>query len=955
MFRSATYTLLIFSLFIPNLVIGQTVDTEWFRSKSIELYRSGINLNESGRSFEALDTFKLALEYRKKAYPDEDYYLGSTYMALGITMKLLGRNDEALESYNLANKCYNLRGNVNPATLANLYGNIGNVYRSKLDYVNALEYYEQALKMYNEDKTNNLDRIYLINYSIAEINNLLGNYSKALDILKSYLPEVDDFNKIYYSELIAIINQNLHNKDVAKGYYLQTIKLTVDYYGPDHIQTAIEYLNYAEFLSSLSAFEEGLSTLEKAYEIISQTQKDKGTELAIYYHFKGKLNYSKPIVTPNIIAFKQQRKQNLEEAIFWYNKSLEALYAGNTIPTLDDLTTTNSLSFLYSLGILKTIADTYYDLAVLHKEEKNSFYLESLEHALARYEKISSLTQRARQELSGDESKIQLAQLEYETFSKIIETAYLAYDLNGDADYLELAFSNSEQLKSSAVFDKISTDIAQENSLIPDSLLELESKLNNTISYCNEKIFEESSLDEPDSSLVNEFQSKIFEASRQRDELNRFLEDNYPDYYDLKYSKSMLGISDIQAKLHKKEAILEYVLNESDSTRMLYTFLITKEKSSLIQQSISAGTEQSMEYIFHFMTTPNYIFTTNEDSKEFCVAAGNMYKLLIGPVSEEIKNKNLIIIPDGKLNYIAFDGLLRTTPDTNQVIDFTKLDYLVRDFNVNYANSANILMKYRHSDRNVQNRILAFAPEYESEKFELSNASYTLLPLPGVQKEVDAIARTVKTKIFRAKEASEQNFRENSQDYDILHLAMHAYINDSLPAFSRLAFSPEPNEDDILKDGWLNTADIYNLKLDNVRLTVLSACNTGVGKMQKGEGLMSLARGFLYAGCPSIVMSLWEVEDNAGTQIMTSFYKNLKRGKTKDAALRAAKLEYLGNVNSRLAHPHYWMSFKSIGDNSPVYTSNDIYFFAILMALILFFSIDQVIRIRKARRKRQAS
>ena len=220
---------------------------------------------------------------------------------------------------------------------------------------------------------------------------------------------------------------------------------------------------------------------------------------------------------------------------------------------------------------------------------------------------------------------------------------------------------------------------------------------------------------------------------------------------------------------------------------------------------------------------------------------------------------------------------------------------------------------------------------------------------------MDAIAKTVKTKIFRGIEASEQNFRENSQNYDILHLAMHAYINDSLPAFSRLAFSPVPNENDILKDGWLNTADIYNLKLDNVRLTVLSACNTGIGKMQKGEGLMSLARGFLYAGCPSIVMSLWEVEDNAGTQIMTSFYKNLKRGKTKDAALRAAKLEYLENVNSRLAHPHYWMSFKSIGDNSPVYTSNDIYFFALLVALILLFSIDQIIRIRKARRKRQAS
>ena len=105
---------------------------------------------------------------------------------------------------------------------------------------------------------------------------------------------------------------------------------------------------------------------------------------------------------------------------------------------------------------------------------------------------------------------------------------------------------------------------------------------------------------------------------------------------------------------------------------------------------------------------------------------------------------------------------------------------------------------------------------------------------------------------------------------------MHAFIDDSQPAYSRLAFFQNDNED-AENNGWLNTADIYNLDL-NARLTVLSACNTGSGKLRKGEGVMSLARGFLYAGCPSIVMTLWEVEDNAGTKIMESFYKNLEKG-----------------------------------------------------------------------------
>jgi hypothetical protein len=115
---------------------------------------------------------------------------------------------------------------------------------------------------------------------------------------------------------------------------------------------------------------------------------------------------------------------------------------------------------------------------------------------------------------------------------------------------------------------------------------------------------------------------------------------------------------------------------------------------------------------------------------------------------------------------------------------------------------------------------------------------------------------------------------------------------------------------------------------------------------------MSLARGFLYAGCPTIIMSLWEVEDESGTEIMTSFYKNIKKGKPKDESLRLAKLEYLESVSSRKAHPHYWLGFVSIGDNSPLYISYDFYFFILLLLALSGIGIDQAIRIRKARKKR---
>ena len=177
---------------------------------------------------------------------------------------------------------------------------------------------------------------------------------------------------------------------------------------------------------------------------------------------------------------------------------------------------------------------------------------------------------------------------------------------------------------------------------------------------------------------------------------------------------------------------------------------------------------------------------------------------------------------------------------------------------------------------------------------------------------------------------------------------MHAFINDSLPAYSRFAFN-QNNSEVPENDGWLNTADIYNLDL-NSRLTVLSACNTGSGELKRGEGVISLARGFLYAGCPSIIMTHWEVEDNAGTKIMSSFYENLKKGRATDEALRLAKLEYLENANPRMAHPHYWLGYVSIGNSAPLFRSKDYYFFGLLILVAIGILIDQIIRIRKSRK-----
>ena len=156
-------------------------------------------------------------------------------------------------------------------------------------------------------------------------------------------------------------------------------------------------------------------------------------------------------------------------------------------------------------------------------------------------------------------------------------------------------------------------------------------------------------------------------------------------------------------------------------------------------------------------------------------------------------------------------------------------------------------------------------------------------------------------------QATKQHFLEQAVQSDILHLATHSCMDDNNPNFNRIYFANEES---------MTSLELYTLQLRS-QLTVLSACNTGNGKLLKGEGIMSLARGFMVAGCPSLVTTLWGVNDCTTMDLMTHFYEHLYDGERKDEALRNAKLSYLQNPETtRLeSHPFYWAAFVQLGDN----------------------------------------
>jgi len=209
----------------------------------------------------------------------------------------------------------------------------------------------------------------------------------------------------------------------------------------------------------------------------------------------------------------------------------------------------------------------------------------------------------------------------------------------------------------------------------------------------------------------------------------------------------------------------------------------------------------------------------------------------------------------------------------------------------------------------------------------------TLLPLPWAVEEVEQLSKAYKSDAYSGPLATVGLFKQKAADYNVLHLAMHTTIDVENPMFSKLYFS---HDGDSACYGVLETHELYKMRL-NAAFAFLGACNTGDGQMLHGEGVMSFARGFFYAGIQSLVMTLWEVDDLTASQLVYSFYDFVAKGYPLDEALRNAKQTYMASADNLKAHPYYWAGYVQIGSNDPIRLSsrNSFWVYAPFLALLL--------------------
>jgi len=297
----------------------------------------------------------------------------------------------------------------------------------------------------------------------------------------------------------------------------------------------------------------------------------------------------------------------------------------------------------------------------------------------------------------------------------------------------------------------------------------------------------------------------------------------------------------------------------------------------------------------------------------------DLYKTLIMDPAGDLlkKDAGLLIVADDLLNYFPFEILITD-------VRGEEVHYLIERHAISYVGSSGLLEHGSGRGGTSDTNLLAFGnpffgPDWKDRLLHpgrwfkpadgvLRGESFQ--SLPNSAKEVKAIAKNFKNpRVFTGKKATEGRFKKLAGDYRFIHLATHYLTSDNEPMISKVVLSQARREGE---DGYLQMYEVFNLHL-NADLVILSGCNTGLGTLQRGEGLIGISRAFFYAGASSLVVSLWPVDDESTAILMKSFYSHLKEGQDKAAALREAKIEMLRTAGVK-RDPFYWGPFVLIGD-----------------------------------------
>jgi CHAT domain-containing protein/Tfp pilus assembly protein PilF len=954
---------------VSDSVVGLSMQAFGERNKyeAYALSNKSTVLCKDGMYKNALDCAFKGLDIEKQLLGDNNAEIARIYCNIGMIYNDNGEYDKALE-YQL--KSLRMRTELpgeNQYVISVSYSFTGSVYTAIGEYEVALDYFKKSLnlllKLYGEKYSrvaqtyNNMAMVY---YNKGEFDLALEYFLRSSNLRKEVSGEKNPDQAGIYSNIGTTLTQ-LGEYDQSMEYLKKALALDKETFGENHPYIAADLNNIGENYSFKADYNKALEfhfmSLKMKLATLSEKHPDVAysySNIALAYEMKGIFDSASIFYTKALMTFSEAmgKKHPLVAVTFRslgllsmkqhkYDLALKYFQSGLVADIKNYFDSLN----IYSNPKLSNYLETN-TLCDLFGGKAEAFYeLKDYKSSLIDYIIADSIISIMRKASVTKADKLKIGESASHIYDGAIKTCMKLADLNEDYNsknyYIEKAFYFSEEDKAGLLLEALAGQEGLKFAGIPDSMLQLEHKLKTNISFKEKRL-----ADVSDSSQEAIIRNNLFQLNRKYDELSSNFEKNYPEYYNLKYSTRKQSIKDIQILLDNKTAIRNYILGDSD----IYIFTITHKNLDLLKVPKICQFEDTIQAFRDDLASPS-----SKSKIDYLRIGNTLFRQLfpdISSVSNAEKNsllneiENLVIIPDGSLGIIPFEALLSENY-SGQINKYQDYPFLIKRFNISYSYSANLFYRTftKFSKHKIElshlNDWLAFAPVFDeqsdrgmlmstrelndrlnklknntpSKRSTLLNGDF-VTPLPGTENETQAIFKEYDTKHLKAevllhKDANEQFIKSGGlENFKIIHFATHGFVNSEKPELSGILL----NQDTIGgQDGILYAGEIYNLNL-NADLIVLSACETGLGKIMKGEGIIGLTRALLYAGTRNIIVSLWQVSDQSTSDLMIDFYDFLLKGNRENSyseCLRKAKLKMI--AGEAYSHPFYWSPFILIG------------------------------------------
>ncbi len=884
-------------------------------NKHINLkYKSYNLLGTLQKSLQKLDSsnyyLNTSIEYLKKSsYNDskKQYKLGVTKNNIALNFFNTGKAEKAistlheaithLHNYSIETEDKDEKLRATKKRLACI-DNLAGFYRGVGDNnqaINLATYsYNQKQKILTPDDT----ALTISQLILGHLHLIARNYKEAGKMADLGMKNIEKipFAKSYAYLVRASIYENVEDYENARQVYeMCEAEYRKNYNGVYSNSFLDGLVEMSKFYAKIGMNEKALALAEEGYNF---TQQDNyKNELLSYYQIQNLANVYYSIKDyKNAIKYGNKALYYFENRHLKMNSLLDSIQ-NETRKPMALLVKSKSEYFLKQqlsiTGLDSLLKQTEEALGILEKKRTIIKTPTDLETLLTDHQKLIDF----RKQLFLD-----------------------LYNKTNNDDYLV----NLIGLHESSLYNRIRSRLNLKKvsfSDVPETIIEREQ-------FLKDKIF--SALNEENATI-----ERFFNYNKQWDAFLDSLKQNHSKYYKMRYATIEEPMDSIHKNVPENTTMIRY-LYISDT---LHASVINKTHKALFKLK----TEDIKKHVSILSNHESGITKTSE-------SLHNLYEAIWKPFASKVTTKNVVIIPDGELFNLSFESL--TPSKINSFKDLATNSLLAKHaISYNYS-----LLLYTNNKKtiNYAKDFVAFAPEFNAKMKEdysiaitdslsIDKTYLSLLPQPFSVDLAKEYSRLFGGNYFINKNASKQIFKNEANEHKIIHIGTHAESNNVSPELSRLIFA-KTSEDE---DNSLYTFEIYNENL-NANLAILTACETGKPTYQSGEGMISLAHAFNYAGSESILTSLWKIDEKSSSEIIELFYQNIKKGLPKDKALQQAKLKYISIAEGRTIAPQYWAGLVLIGDTSPIdLESSSTLIWCLLIGLLIVIGAYFILKKRK--------